>query len=312
MNQFGRKIELILYTGAKGLDLSEFRIRFSVQNADVESPNSAVIRVYNLAQDTVGQIKGEYSQVTLSAGYEEGNYGVIFQGSIKQFRTGKEGPVNTFLDILAADGDIGYNQGVINATLAAGTTPLQRIQAVVQAMPGVTDGYTPLFTNQNIPNLRGKVLFGMARSHLRGLTSTLDATWSIQDGKVQILPLTGYLPGEAVQININTGLIGVPEQTDGGIRVQSLLNSQLRIGGLVQLNNSEIMQLMQQNPDAAPIRFDQYTGIQYNSPLSKDGSYRAFVVEHEGDTRGNEWYSNLTCLAVDLSVAANQSVERGV
>lgn len=313
-NQFGRKLGLVLYTGAKGIDLSEMQVKFHIQNADVESPNNAVIRVYNLAQSTVDQVKGEYSQVSLQAGYENGNYGVIFQGSIKQFRVGKENAVNSYLDILAADGDIGYNQGIINQTIAANTTPQQRMNAIIAAMPEVQPGYIADFGDmQHIPQFRGKILFGMARSYMRDAASSLDASWSIQNGKVQVIPLTGYLPGTPVKINIANGLIGLPEQTDEGLKIQCLLNSALRIGGLVQLNNAEINQLMQQNPDAAPIRFDQYTGFQHNAPLNNvDGMYRAFVVEHEGDTRGREWYSNIICLAVKPAAPVDVAVDRGV
>jgi hypothetical protein len=33
------------------------------------------------------------------------------------------------------------------------------------------------------------------------------------------------------------------------------------------------------------------------------------VAEYMGDSRGQEWYSDLTCLAVDPSAAADQSVQ---
>ena len=33
--------------------------------------------------------------------------------------------------------------------------------------------------------------------------------------------------------------------------------------------------------------------------MSADGFYRVFVAEHEGDTRGQAWYTNLILLAVN-------------
>jgi len=143
------------------------------------------------------------------------------------------------------------------------------------------------------------------------MASSLDASWSIQKGEVVFLDNTGYREGEAVKLNVNTGLIGMPEQTDGGIRVQCLLNSRLRIGGLVQLNNEEVIQMMQRNPDSAPIAFNQWAGFQFQAALSPDGAYRAFVVEHEGDTRGHSWYSNLICLAVNQTTGVATSVPSG-
>ena len=40
-----------------------------------------------------------------------------------------------------------------------------------------------------------------------------------------------------------------------------------------------------------------------------DGFYKVLVHEIEGDTRGEPWYSTLTCLAVDKSAAAGSQVQ---
>lgn len=310
-SQWGRKISLILQGGDKGLELGAFRIRFTTQNTDTESPNSCSMRIYNLSDATVKQItgNGEFTGVVLNAGYDGGNYGVIFQGSIRQFRIGRENATDSYLDILAADGDIGYNQGVVSTSLAKGASALDAIKVTTAAMPGLgLDTGSLKIDKQHIPTIRGRVLFGMARARMRNLTSNLDASWSIQEGKIVVTDLTGYREGEAVKINVGTGLIGLPEQTGEGIKIQCLLNSRLRIGGLVQLNNSEIVQMMQRDSNAAPIAYNQWAAFQNIAALSPDGVYRAFVVEHEGDSRGHNWYTNIIGLAVDMTVAADKSV----
>jgi len=307
---FGRKFGLLLFNENETLDLSEFHVKFSVQNADVETPNTARIRVYNLKQSTLTKIKGEFQNVSLDAGYEQGNYGTIFQGTVRQFRIGRESATDTFLEILAADGDVGYNQGIISQTLSAGSTPADAISAAAKAMGADQPDLSALtIDKQHVPSIRGTVMFGMARAQLRNLASTLDAGWSIENGRVVFTDNKGYRPGTPVPINVGNGLIGLPEQTNEGIRIQCLLNSKLRIGGLVKLNNEEIIQLMQADPNAAPIPYNQWAGIQYNAALSPDGFYRAYVVEHEGDTRGDDWTSDLICLAVNISLPANKSVE---
>lgn len=292
------------------IDLSAFRIRFNVNNADIESPNSASIRVYNLSRDTLKHIRGEFSEVILNAGYENGNYGIIFRGTIKQFRFGRENATDSYLDIFASDGDIGYNQGVVNTSLAKGATPADMINNVNAAMPGFggVDFGSLATSKTEIPNIRGVVLMGMARARMRNIVTQLDSGWSIQDGRVVITPNTGYRDGEAVVINVGTGLIGVPEQTDSGVKLQCLLNSKLRIGGRVKLNNEEIVQLVQQNPNDAPIAYNQYAGFQRVAGLSPDGMYRAFMVEHEGDSRGTQWHTNIVCLAVNETAPPQESV----
>ena len=153
----------------------------------------------------------------------------------------------------------------------------------------------------------------MARARIRNYVSSLDSTWSIQDEKMVIIKKTAYLESEAVDINVLTGLIGVPQQTDEGINVKCLLNNRIKIGGRIRLNNAEVLQLLQQNPDAAPIPYSQWAGIQnlaaLNGAETGDGLYRAFVVDHEGDSRGNPWFTNLICLAVNESAPAEKSVK---
>lgn len=311
--QWVRKVSLLLVQGEEALDVSAFRIRFSTQNADVESPNSCAIRVYNLSKELVNRIgmKGEFSRVVLSAGYEGGNFGIIFKGDIKQFKIGRENATDSYLDIFASDGDIGYNQGIVNGNLAKGATNLDKIFAIAKAFPdmGLDIGALAV-TRQYMPSIRGSVFIGMARARMREVTTYLDAGWSISDGVIVVTDNTGYRDGEAVVINVATGLIGVPEQTDSGIRVRCLLNSKIRIGGRIKLNNDEISRLYQQNPEMAPIPANQWTGFQLVAGLSDKGFYRTFVVEHDGDTRGNEWTTTLTCLTVNETAGdPNKSVQ---
>jgi hypothetical protein len=111
--------ELVLTTETEGLDL---RMTFECRQTDGLTPNTAIIRVYNLSDDTAKSVVKEFNKVTLQAGYITGNYGIIFKGTIKQFKRGRESATDTYLDIFAADGDIAHNQAVINTTLPVGST----------------------------------------------------------------------------------------------------------------------------------------------------------------------------------------------
>lgn len=311
--QYKRKVTLIVgrpvqqgnntsaYVPPSTLDLSEFHFTFSTVQQDVESPTNCSIRVYNLSRQTLDNLtKNEYSTVVLQAGYE-GRYGVIFKGTVKQYRIGKEGSSTTYLDLLAADGDQAYNYAVVSKTLAASSTPQDRVNVALAAMApsGVTAGYLMPFSGGVLP--RGKVLFGMARAAVRNEARQQAATWTISNGQVNIVPLDGYLPGEAVELNALTGMIGIPEQTENGIRVRALLNPLITVGGLVKIDNRSINRIVQQNPRAAPVAYNSYTGLQLLATVTNDGLYRVFVAEHQGDTRGQAWYTDMICLAVDPS-----------
>lgn len=309
MNQFGRKASLIVSTGTQGLDLSQFRFTFRTTNSDAQTPNTLYVRVYNLSPQTVAKIGTEFGTVTLQAGYEDGNFGIIFQGSIKQTATGRERNVDSYVDIWAADGDEWTNFSVISQSIVAGQTPQQVITTITSAAS--SNGTPPIKFADDANGLiagsaagtaqalsRGKVLFGMSRDYARDWANKYGFRWSIQNGKFVLVPITGYRPGEAVVLSSTTGLIGVPEATQEGVRARALLNPLIRIGCLVQIAKSDINQIT-----------TQQQGLKYNTAVATvvtaAGFYRVMVAEFSGDTRGQDWYVDLICLAVDVS-ASNQ------
>ncbi len=133
VTQFGRQIGLYVINDKQAKDLSNFKIKFETVANDVETLNSAWIRVYNLSDQTIQEVIQEYGFVALNAGYE-GQIGSIFKGTITKYVKGKERNIDSFLDIYAADGDIGYNFGTVNADLPAGSNPQQELTALANAM----------------------------------------------------------------------------------------------------------------------------------------------------------------------------------
>lgn len=302
--QWLRKCTLLVSDkNGDGLDLSNLRIKFIVKRSDTQTPNMAEIRIYNLEYQTEERIKNEFSKVILQGGYEE-NFGVIFQGNIKQAYRGRENATDTFLEIIAGDGDLSYNFAVVNTTIAAGSGQGEQINAAVSSMNsgGVSAGTIGDLPPAKLP--RGKVMYGMARDYLKQSADTTDKTWSIQDGKVQFVSLKSYLPGEAVVLTSKTGMVGTPTQTNEGINVKCLLNPMMKVGGRVKLDNASVARLkidLAQPNSAANIP----------APLTNDGVYYVLVIEHQGDTRGTEWYSTLTCLNIDVTSNPINSVQVG-
>tara|TARA_R110000868_G_scaffold128723_7_gene337069 strand:+ start:2597 stop:3517 length:921 start_codon:yes stop_codon:yes gene_type:complete len=282
-----------------GLDLSNLHIKFSIKKSDAQTPNAAEITVYNLSDTTAQFIRKEFTRVTLQAGYES-NIGVIFDGNIKQCRIGRENGTDTYINISAGDGDDAYNFAVVSGTLAAGATQADQIAASANAMNsrGVTLGYVGSTPDAVLP--RGKVLFGMARDYLRSSSASSSATWSIQDGKIQVVERTAVLPDQAVRLTSKSGLIGTPEQTEKGIAIRCLLNPQIKAAGRVQIDQSNVQ-------EAAIPTAQKGSAVNDPPAIASDGLYRVLVVEYVGDNRGNDWYSDLTCLAMDDSaVPADQ------
>jgi hypothetical protein len=47
----------------------------------------------------------------------------------------------------------------------------------------------------------------------------------------------------------------------------------------------------------------------YPATVTHDGFYRVIAAEHVGDTRRNDWYTELTCMAADVSSPVALSVQ---
>jgi hypothetical protein len=273
---------------------------------DIETPNSAQIRVYNPSPLTVSTLleqgsELEFTQVQVQAGYE-GSYGLIFRGTIKQVRYGREQQTDTYLDITAADGDSAYNFSTIALSLAAGqTAPNNAVQEIIQNMTrnGVGVGYVPPDLGGN-PLPRGQVLYGMTRDELRELCASTGCSWSIQDEKITLIPLTGYLPGQVPVITRATGMIGLPEVTQNGIQLKTLLNPNLKIGQAVKLDNASIQRMQ----FGLNYQDQGYNSIarDFGAKIDPDGLYYVMHANHRGDTRGQDWYTEILCLAIDASV----------
>ncbi len=297
--QFGRKVSLIIgQERGDALDLSELRFRFDVRRGDLQTPNSARVRVYNVSADTARRAQKEFTRLVLQAGYP-GNLGIIFDGTIKQVRRGRESQTDTYLDITAADGDSAYNFAVVNTTLAAGSTPTDHVAAACTAMNpyGVTQGYLPKLPENPLP--RGKVMFGMARDFMRWTARTCQTVWSIQDGKAIMVPETSYMPGEIPVITAETGMVGLPEQTQNGITIKMLLNPSVKIGRLIKIDNASVQQYEYSLNTGQQA---QNQRIEEQAKLQDDGFYYVMIAEHYGDTRGNDFYTDVICLAADVTV----------
>lgn len=218
-----------------------------------------------------------------------------------QFQFGKESNVDSYIELRCSDGDTLYNFGVVNGSLPAGTTYSDRFAATLKMLDAEatadTSSFLENFSGGVLP--RGKVLFGMARAQFRAIANGTASRWSIQNGKIVLVPLTGYLASEAVVVNGATGMLSVPEVTDNGINVKILLNPLVQIGTLLQLNSADISQTVIKEQG-----YPDYGNIAYAATVTPGvGLYRTMVAEHSGDTRGtgSDWVTDITCLAVDPS-----------
>lgn len=289
IREFGLQIE-----GQSGtVDLSQLRGRFQVRLAVVQSPNSAEIIVTNLKEETAQLIRKEGQKVSLTIGYQDGP-SIAFTGNIIQKRVGRENPVDTYLAIVAQDGDIAYNYATVSKTLAAGSTFKDQVDVVLEAMKpyGVTKGFISDLGSQKMPGPR--VLFGMARDVMREIATSTGAFWTIQDGKLDVVKAKETKPGDVIVLNSQTGMIGRPVQTFDGVIARMLINPRVRPNTRIKIDEASI--------DAAAFSTTVQGALGnelLKTGIAADGLYKVVVVEHHGDTHGNAWYTEVVCHRAD-------------
>lgn len=327
---FGRKIDLSVFDatgdGNSSLNLTpdpqtQLQVVFQVRKMTNQSPNLLFARIYNLSPTTRNKVI-EHRRVSLSAGYQRGRYGMIFKGTVVQYRHGKENATDTYLEIIGGDGDQAYGFSTLNQEWEGGTTNQTMITDAIQKMikdnPDISLGKVDAGEWGTQKLLRAAAANGMVHSFLRQHARAANADWFIDDGKINFVKRTGYVPGEAAVLSPATGMVGMPEVTPQGIQVQCLLNPDLRLGGLVKID-SELLSGVAHvpgskvtsggtdalTPDQQFAKFSELSvatwGQQTAFPAftSPTGTYKILLMEHSGETRANPWYTTIVCVAVD-------------
>jgi hypothetical protein len=202
------------------------------------------------------------------------------------------------VEIDAGDGDRDFRGAIVNATLAAGVSDQELINRVASGMSSTKLG--PIKGIAPTQRLRGKVITGNARTILNDVARQNDASWSIQDGKLQIVPANGVLDSEAILVNSETGMLGAPEQDDKGLKVKTLMNPLFQINGRIKLDNNNIKR-KKARVGAEEKRAAKGGEVKTPAMLDPDGFYKIYKIIHKGDNRDAAWESAVYCVAMDSS-----------
>jgi hypothetical protein len=295
----------------QGLELAALRVTFNVHKNTATTPNFLDARVYNMAPATMKKVI-QFGRIKLSAGYKYGQYGVIFDGMVVQYRRGKENPTDTYLEIIAADG-----QKMVTSNSAhrfeQGSMESDGIKTIVNDI-GIPVG----FMSQKVGTdtlLRPWIVAGSSQHYIRDMMVKYNADTFVDMNKLYIVSQQEYLEGEAVVLNTRTGLVGIPEATPQGMQIRCLLNPRIKIGGLVKLDSefisgvafipggqevtgSEANRVLAQSYGADEATFKLQDVPVPTSPI---GLYKIYMMEISGDTRGQSWYCDMICLALDAN-----------
>lgn len=257
----------------------------------------ADIAIYNLNDPTEQILLTQGMTVKLQAGYQnQQELGTIYEGTLFQPMWERENGVDFKLTLRCMVGLIEQTFNFVTLAVEGGLTQGQIIAQMAKA------AHFPLDTsNVSLPNStrssRGEIFFGQPREYFAAMAKENEAVaWftnrSINIGK--LLRTTGALP--TLVYGPGTGLIGTPQQTQDGVNIKVLLDARAELATQFQLTPSDTIR---QFPRAVQT---------YPTILDAQGLYTIAAVRHYGDSRGEDWYTEITGYTYVGSILALTSV----
>jgi hypothetical protein len=265
----------------------------------------ADIDVYNFDLDTALTLLDTASNiapgmtVTLRAGFQNGNYDIIWQGPVFQATFTRENVTDYKLTLHCILGLLQATNGQVISSVYSGFNQSEVVESMVQALglqlaqPLAGISTKRLWKDKVVIGNPATVLNGIAKDNSqvwfltqRGLAgSNTGLVFSSLGNGLDTSPGWVYTP--------TTGLIGTPVQTTVGVDCSVLLDP--RVQAKIPVQTFGI--------DQAVI---QQAALQPNQPLVKPlqstGTYVVLAVRHRGDSRGNIWQTDITGCVPDISV----------
>lgn len=322
---FGQAWELVVgYNTASGSptyetistdswDPEALRIVFEVQNATIQSPWwYADIIIYNLNTEAIQSLIFNASWVTLKAGFQTGPTlsGVIWDGPILQVLYDQEDVVNQRITLHCQANPLVMNEGVVSFSMGVFSTQAQMLSKAAAAinLPPIsqTAGTLSAYAQQALSAKaypRGNTVFGKIGSLMSQVADDQFLS-TYRDGYKAYMTDLGQpgttppapdfvfcppnAPGAAVPAGTTPTIIGTPRQVPQGVVFTVLLDPRLKVQLppiVIQLLRTLPIQLaIQPGPGAGNI----------NTPLDANLVFFLAQVKHVGDSRGNDWYTEVT------------------
>lgn len=280
MNVYFDRVCKVTILNREAISISDHRIKFEVTKSLKQQDNAAKIEVYNLSQITRKKIALEESIVQLQAGYRS-NQGLvqIGQGTICQVSSVRD-KTDIISRFLLKDGLSNIKNTILSISYendAKLTDVLNKIASEAK----LSLKSVGLEANETIKG--GYVMLGGIDSQLNQLSSSFDFQWSVQNNTLLITGKKQTNTEQILLLTPTTGLILNPET----LKKPSQKLQKLRDKGMLatEINLYSVQALLQPQ-----LQLNDVIAIE-----SQDlrGKFRVQKITHSGDTRGNEWYSDL-------------------
>lgn len=184
------------------------------------------------------------------------------------------------------------DQNLINLTLSPETDPVQIIETCAEPFGAEIQFYGDFSELKR--RSRGTVLQGSPTSCMNELAEAFVFDWMIENGAMKIIKREYALDNQVYVISAGTGMIGSPVVTDTEVGIRYILNPKLKLGDTIKLESM------------AP-RFEFSGAFFYDIPRTVgEGYYKVNSLVFAGDSHGDQWETQISCLR--LSAAAQAGI----
>lgn len=290
--QFNRIFKLIAgEEGGEGIQIESdgkndsLRIEFDIDKDLTQQTNKSSIKIYNLADASCEKLEVADMVCELQVGYAE-DIGLrrIFLGQVTYSTTRNEGPDRS-TELELSDGQASIRDTVVSLGYAAGVSAKTVLNDVAAQM-GVTTQIAPDMEFASYPT--GFSFLGKGRDCLSKVLDASGATWSIQNGSLQVVMAGGSTGVQALVFSSASGLIGSPERIVKAVtrpNVEAKKKRKVKKDKKRKKAGWKIKTLLA--PTVNPGDLVKVESV----PIT--GWFRVESLKHRGDTHGRDWYSEM-------------------
>lgn len=257
-------------------------------STSLRKSNSGEIVVYNLPDDKLTLLKGDYPVVIFKVGYLSSGIVTLIKGEVISASTVKQG-ADKVTTLQVGSGYVATNHKTVQKVIPEGKTVKQIVEALIADVPEITTGVLS-GNNINKVALYGYSMSGTVRGTLENIARTYYLDFNIDNDVLYMHDADGTISEDTVIVPLiseESGLIELPYDTKvsvgkakksvankGGVHFKTLLNPTLVAGSLIKLQSPTI-----------------------------SGLFKLSEVTHSGGNRINDWYSSCKCEDRSLAVS---------
>ena len=251
---------------AEGENQPILKMRFDITKTNNRAFNSAELAIWNLKLESRTLLQPKGLEVIIRAGYVD-SLAQIWKGDSARTVNAKD--ITDWITTIEFE-DKELKSKRINKSLRAPQDSGTILKELTDAL-GLDIGNVKEQIRSNGARsvlkqfVSGVVLSGKVADLMDEYASSMGLNYSVQDKKLQVLPKNGVLPGPAIDLSAETGMLGSPQIGEKGtLTTDTLLDPRMVPGRRVKIDS-----------------------------LVVSGEFKVQKVRHVGDTWGAEWTTEL-------------------